>query len=741
MHAPINIIQKVSYRSFKNFNEESYRNDIAYLPLQVAEIFDDVDDKLWCQQSLINSIIEEHAPLKTKTVQGKQAPYMNGELRKAINVKGMLKRKYTKFKSRSAWNMFKAQRNKVNSLKRKAVKSYFDKKCNVASKTNAKSFWDTVKPFFSDKKRSNGQCISLLEENKVVSDSVNVANIFNNFFVDAARDLSEPENVKKMLLPKICEHYANHESIMEIQKRFEIENFCFKPVDCDTVKRKLNVLKVNKACGYDKIPASLLKCASEELCQSYTHIINASIKNSVFPSDLKHAEVSPIFKKQDSLLKENYRPVSILTASSKIFECIMCDQMTEFFATKMSPTLSGFRKKYSCENVLLSCVENWRNALDKNDYVGCVLMDLSKAFDSLPHGLLLAKLRAYGMSVDACSMVASYLAERKQRVKLGNSCSEWQEMERGVPQGSLAGPLLFNIFINDLIFFLESKCDVYNYADDNTLSYHHADPKVVKDVLEKSSTIAIRWFRVNHMKANPGKFQAMVLSRANHINLTFEIGNTVIKPSTSVRLLGVNIDEKLNFNEHIAQLCKKAGKQVNAMSRLSNVLGKDSKLSILKSFVLSNFNYCPLVYHICGKGNSLKMERLLERGLRIVSNDFSSPIESLMNEAGVCTLFCSRVKLLAEHVFKVTNNLSPQVQSDFYVVKNVPYNFRNETIMVQPKFYTKTYGFNSVSYLGAKLWNLLPNFCRKLDTVQHFKQFLRQWDGLQCCGQCHLCFI
>jgi len=740
LHAPVNVTQEICYRSYKRFDEEAYINDIANLPLHVAEIFDDIDDKLWCQQTLVRGVLEKHAPLKTRVIKNKQVPYMNGQLRKAINVKSMLKRRYSKYKSRQAWKQYKEQRNKVNKLKRSSIQKYFDEKCNNEQTKNGKSFWDTVKPYFTEKSGKCGQCISLLEEDKVTSDSSSVSDIFNTFFVNVAKDISEPHEIQMLSLPEMFDHYENHNSIIEIKRRSANVNFSFHPVHCDTVMKKLRALKGNKACGHDRIPASLLKCVSEELCESYTHIINSCIEQSIFPQSLKDAEVSPIFKKGDNLLKENYRPVSVLTATSKIFESIMCDQLLEFFATNLSTVLSGFRKNYCCENVLLACVESWRKALDNNECVGCVLMDLSKAFDSLPHGLLVAKLKAYGMSLDACTLVKSYLSNRRQRVKIQNVCGEWKEIERGVPQGSLAGPLLFNIFINDFIYFLEGECDLYNYADDNTLSHHDKNPNVVKHVLEKSSNIAIKWFAENNMKANPSKFQAMVLSR-NNTDISFNVGDTVIIPTDCVKLLGVNIDNKLSFNQHISQLSKKAGKQINAMSRLSNVLSKENKMTVLKSFILSNFNYCPLVYHVSSKGSSLKMERLLERGIRLVLNDFSSNINSMMTKSNVSSLFCSRVRLLAVFVFKVINNMLPQIPTDLFQRKDVPYGLRKSIILVQPTYSTKTYGFNSLSYLGAKLWNLLPNECKELKSVNKFKHFIFQWDGPKCCGQCQLCFI
>jgi len=742
VHAPIKVKHKVSYRSYKHFNESAYINDMSVAPLYVADIFDDVDDKLWCQQTLIKDILDVHAPLKTKIVKHKPVPYMNDKLRKAINVKGMLRRKYVKYKTRSLWLKYKEQRNVVNRLKRVSIQNYFDEKCNNSGLCKSgKIFWDTVKPYFSSKSGSSGQSISLLQDSKVVSEATQVSNIFNDYFVNIACDLSEPTETDCMSISQLIEHYDDHVSVQMIKGKHHNANtdFNFKPVTVDVVKKKIQALKCNKACGHDQLPARSLKCVSEELCSSYTSIINACIEKSVFPQSLKDADVSPIFKKGDILSKENYRPVSVLTATSKIYESILCDQLKNFFSDKLSPLLAGFRKNFSCENVLLMCVEKWKQALDRNECVGCIAMDLSRAFDSLPHGLLVAKLYAYGCSTNACKQIKHYLSHRRQRVKVQNVCGEWKEIERGVPQGSLAGPLLFNIFINDFIYFIKDTCDLFNYADDNTLSYSHNDPFKVKEVLEQGSNVSLHWFHENKMKANPSKFQAMVLNR-KPVEISFQIGDDIIMPQECIKLLGVSIDSKLSFTEHISQLCKTAGKQINAMSRLSNVLSKDNKMLVLNSFIVSNFNYSPLVYHICGKGNSHKMEHVIERGLRIVCNDFESNISTLKAETQVKSLFKTRVKLLAEHVFKVVKGLAPQFPNEYYELKKVRYDLRKETSLVLPNYCTKTYGFNSLSYLGPKLWNMMPNVCNNMTLIE-FKAFINQWDGPVCCGQCHLCFI
>ena len=174
--------------------------------------------------------------------------------------------------------------------------------------------------------------------------------------------------------------------------------------------------------------------------------------------------------------------------------------------------LSAFRAGYGCQTALLKVIEDWKIALDENKYIAAILMDLSKAFDCLPHDLLLQKLKTYGVTDSALNLLQNYLSGRKQCVKIGSSFSDWQDIYKGVPQGSILGPVLFNIFINDIFYFINDS-SLYNYADDNTLSYVSNDVDTLVSTLEKDSLILIDWFTSNQMKANPDKFQAISIGK------------------------------------------------------------------------------------------------------------------------------------------------------------------------------------------------------------------------------------
>ncbi len=327
-----------------------------------------------------------------------------------------------------------------------------------------------------------------------------------------------------------------------------------------------------------------------KLCPSFTNLLNNCIAQSCFPADMKKAEVVPVFKKKDALSKKNYRPVSILPTLSKLFEKLLAIQLSNFFEKIFNCLMSAYRKHYNCQDVLIKLVESWRHDLDNNCNIGSVMMDLSRAFDSMPRGLLLAKLKAYGVDENSCKLLCSYLSNRMQRVKICNTRSDWTCTNRGFPQGSGLGPLLYNIFGNDLFYFINVS-SLYNYADDNTISYSHSDVNNMLNVLETDCKVAIEWFTSNYMQANPDKLQVLFLSRANIDPFPAEIviDNVHIARCTNVKLLGVTIDDKLKFDDHVDIICAKASRQLNALIRIRRNLAYKQRLKIYESFILSKF--------------------------------------------------------------------------------------------------------------------------------------------------------
>ena len=211
---------------------------------------------------------------------------------------------------------------------------------------------------------------------------------------------------------------------------------------------------------------------------------------------------------------------------------------------------------------------------------------------------------------DACDLLCSYLTNRTQTVKISTVKNDWVKLIKGVPQGSVLGPMLLNVF-NDLTYVVENACPLYNYADDNTLGFWHNDLDDLRLNFEYGSKIAIEWFQENHMKVNVSKFQSIILKPEGVISdVEFHVSGHSLKPVSSVKLLGVKIDERLSFDDYISVLCAKVPHQINALRRIVKYLTLENRMSIYNAFIAYNFNYWNTVWHFCSNRSLYKLEKL-----------------------------------------------------------------------------------------------------------------------------------
>ena len=400
--------------------------------------------------------------------------------------------------------------------------------------------------------------------------------------------------------------------------------------------------------------------------------------------------------------------------------------------TFLSGFVAAYREEYSCNHVLMRLVENWKRALDKNFQIGTILMDLSTAFDCI------AKLYAYGLSEETTTFFYSYLKRRGQRVRIDDILRSLQVLISGVPQGSILGPILFNIFLNELLEILKNS-DIYNFADDNVISVASKKRDTLLETLKNESESAVNWFRNNNMIVNPEKFQLMLLQKSTKklIQEKLQIDNKKNKSENSVTLLGITIDNRLSFDDHVSKLCNKASMQLKAIFILKKYMSQKELEVVPNSFIYSNFNYCPLLWHFSTNKSIEKLENIHKHCLRLTFNHYKSDYTTLLDKSGKESMKIRRIKTLAIEIFKTANELNFNFMKTIFTSKTNS-RVRPFDLLVKNRN-TEKYGSKILMALGRKIWNVLPEKIKKETSFSKLKENIKSWSGLTC--KCKMCLI
>ena len=431
--------------------------------------------------------------------------------------------------------------------------------------------------------------------------------------------------------------------------------------------------------------------------------------------------------------KDNYRPVSILSNISKVYERCIYEQLQSYFEKILSPYQCGLRKGFNAQHCLIALIKTWKKSVDSGGAFGALMTDLSKVFDCLSHDLLIAKLDAYGFDKKSLKLVYSYLSSCKQRVKINYTYSFLGEILFGVPQGSILGPLLCNIFICDMFDFLEDY-GIANYADDSTPYSAKSNHKLVIEELEKSSSILFKWLQTNYMNMKTDKSHLLL---SGNTKLISNIDNNLIESEKEQVLLGITIDSNLYFEEHINNLCKKASQKLNALARISGYMVIQKRRTLMKSFITSQFGYCPLIWMFHSRGLNNRINFIHERALRITYGDKISTFQQLLEKDNSVSIHHRNWQVLATEMIKISNNLSPDIVKEIFQKRIVPYNLRSENSFMSRQVNSVYHGTESLSFLGPKIWEQVPQEIKVSENIAIFKSKIKKWTPSHC--PCRLC--
>ena len=483
-------------------------------------------------------------------------------------------------------------------------------------------------------------------------------------------------------------------------------------------------MNVHKTWQLKDIPTKIIKINSYIFANLICLHFSYCIDTGEFPQEFKNADIIPGHKKKEKSDKTNYRPVSVLPNVSKIYEKIIYNQLYDYFDKILLPGQCEFRKGYSSLNCLLAMLGNFKKSADDGNEFGALLTNLSKPFDCIDHKLLIAKLFCYGVSPSALNLIHSYLSNRTQRIEINNSFNRRSSIEYGVPKGSVLDPLLFNIDLTDL-FYEGEDSNISNYADDTTPYACGENIRVAISELRSLAFGLFKWFEKNHMKANPGKSHILLSNKKTE---NVKINDVVLTSGFEEKLLGITLDSELKFEKYITDICNKASQKIHVLSRTTSYMSLNKRRLLRKTFVESQFNYCPLIWIFHSRRLNNKINNVHKKALRIVYSDYKSTFQELLDKGNSFSVHHRNIQTLAIEIYKHIPGLSPAIMGKVLKInKTLPYNLRTQNDFSSRVPKTVKYGTETISFLAPKVWALVPEKLKECSCLEAFKSKIRKW--------------
>lgn len=643
----------------------------------------------------------------------KRNPWITNGIIKSINTKNKL------FKSvqRNPENIenlheYKKYRNRLNELIKKTKTNYYKKQISE-NKNCPKKLWETVKIIQNTKHKQKSDIKSVLnEQGDIISNKKEMANLFCKHFTEVGQKLaSKIKNNSRMRLNKTRlpnSMYLSHTSEEE-------------------VKNVINKLKIRKSPGIDLIKSETLKIIVDYMVEPITHLINSCFDAGVFPSVFKMAVIKPMYKAGDKLNVENYRPISLLSNLAKIMETIIKNRMSSFMLKYkiISEQQYGFKEARSTQDAIADIIAKIYKAMDAGEPALCIFVDLAKAFDTVSHRDLLDTLENAGFRGITLKMFESYLTDRMQCVQIENSVSDKKIVCCGVPQGTVLGPILFTLYVNDL-FNLGSCGDITSFADDTVIFYKDRTWVDLKHKVENDFKTIVEFFNCKLLTINDKKTHFLPftcysknLPNFNNIQVKFDEGNLEITSVTHIKYLGIIIDPHLKWDYQINSIIKKLRCLLCKFKYFRQYFDIKHLKIMYYALVESHLTYGIIAWGGATNVYLKSLETIQKWILKIIYNKcYTYPSNDLYREAEILDLRQLFCKTMLIHLYNTKKNLQ-----NIHHSHDTRYKINASQVIRTDK----TIGQRCYSYISIKIFNVLPADIKKINSLKMYKKKIITW--------------
>lgn len=686
-------LSKGDYDAFRNTLKEYKWSKLVNM---------DVQDSWNYIKDILHEGMEKFIPKIKLNKKKKFTPiWMNKKATRCIKKKYNLYKKYLSTKSGTDYMKYIKERNKCSKLL-KVIKKDYEKEVAKNSKANPKVFWKYVQNKL--KVNTSIGALNKPDGSLAVSDKEK-ADTLNNFFagVFTREDKSDIPHLEECI-------YSSGIALSEVR------------ITPKAVYDKLLNLNPNKAQGPDHIPSRILKELANEISEPLCILFNKSIETGILPQDWKLAEVTALFKKGSKADPSNYRPVSLTSIACKVLESLVRDSIVAHFSdcNLYAKCQHGFRKKRSCVTQLLEVIEDISKLLDDGFDIDVLYLDFKKAFDTVPHERLIVKLLAYGISGSVLNWIKGFLSDRFQTVRVGDEKSEIARVLSGIPQGSILGPVLFTIFINDLPISINSTCKIF--ADDTKLYNIASSSALLQDDIYKLQ----EWSNIWNLYFNVSKCGVLHFGKNNQGNKYYmKVKDSVeqIKDLNEEKDLGVIFDNKLSFDTHIGKIVNKANQMLGIIRRSFSYLDKDVFLKLYKSFVRPHLEYANAIWFPYLKRQSSQIERVQRRATKILKECKNKTYEERLEYLNLHSLKGRRIRGDLIQTYKIFNGIDDVPMDSLFPIAQYT-NTRNADSKIFIRHCRTNKRKFSFSNRVAPLWNNLPSHHKFAQNINQFKNLL-----------------